>query len=392
MVLGLLLAGCGSSGKEVVFKEFVSDDGTVSIQMDESWAVEKVNDENGSEGWISAFTEDDSEGVVVMQLSKSVYGVGTDMDKWKEIIESTYPMSEMEDMEEPSVPGMNVDSAYSCVVTADGVKGAGRVVYGDTDYAFYCILYAAPKIDDKREEYFQKVCASFQENAPEIENASVVETTDTIQWFNNTCAVLTAVNSWENTMFGGLPANEASKQITQALLDNWWGVTDRASADETMDWLLAEGHRASFTDDMEYLEQAGAGEVPAEERVDFFLENFDIEVEEAENYAVWYGYYEKYGDKALLGWDYSRAMSILGNYYLSGYYTEAEALDKSMEVAKMIQESFDSWDDFMESYFVGYEYWAEESSEERRGIYEEMKAQADSPYNVDWNLTFEKTW
>ncbi len=392
IVLGLLLAGCGSSGKEIVFKEFVSDDGTVSIQMDESWAVEKVNDENGSEGWISAFTEDDSEGVVVMQLSKSVYGVGTDMDKWKEIIESTYPMSEMEDMEEPSVPGMNVDSAYSCVVTADGVKGAGRVVYGDTDYAFYCILYAAPKIDDKREEYFQKVCASFQENAPEIENASVVETTDTIQWFNNTCAVLTAVNSWDYTMFGGLPANEASKQITQALLDNWWGVTDRASADETMDWLLAEGHRASFTDDMEYLEQAGAGEVPAEERVDFFLENFDIDVEEAENYAVWYGFYETYGDNALLGWDYSRAMSILGNYYLSGYYTEAEALDKSMEVAKMIQESFDSWDDFMESYFVGYEYWAEESSEERRGIYEEMKAQADSPYNVDWNLTFEKTW
>ncbi len=392
IVLGLLLAGCGSSGKEIVFKEFVSDDGTVSIQMDESWAVEKVNDENGSEGWISAFTEDDSEGVVVMQLSKSVYGVGTDMDKWKEIIESTYPMSEMEDMEEPSVPGMNVDSAYSCVVTADGVKGAGRVVYGDTDYAFYCILYAAPKIDDKREEYFQKVCASFQENAPEIENASVVETTDTIQWFNNTCAVLTAVNSWDYTMFGGLPANEASKQITQALLDNWWGVTDRASADETMDWLLAEGHRASFTDDMEYLEQAGAGEVPAEERVDFFLENFDIDVEEAENYAVWYGFYETYGDNALLGWDYSRAMSILGNYYLSGYYTEAEAQDKSMEVAKMIQESFDSWDDFMESYFVGYEYWAEESSEERRGIYEEMKAQADSPYNVDWNLTFEKTW
>lgn len=392
MALGLLLAGCGSSGKEVVFKEFVSDDGTVSIQMDESWTVEKVNDEDGSEGWISAFTEDDSEGVVVMQLSKSVYGVGTDMDKWKEIIESTYPMSEMEDMEKPSVPGMNVDSAYSCVVTADGVKGAGRVVYGDTDYAFYCILYAAPKIDDKREEYFQKVCASFQENAPEIENASVVETTDTIQWFNNTCAVLTAVNSWDYTIFGGLPANEASKQITQALLDSWWGVTDRASADETMDWLLAEGHRASFTDDMEYLEQAGAGEVPAEERVDFFLENFDIDVEEAENYAVWYGFYETYGDNALLGWDYSRAMSILGNYYLSGYYTEAEALDKSMEVAKMIQESFDSWDDFMESYFVGYEYWAEESSEERRGIYEEMKAQADSPYNVDWNLTFEKTW
>ena len=46
----------------------------------------------------------------------------------------------------------------------------------------------------------------------------------------------------------------------------------------------------------------------------------------------------------------------------------------------------------MESYFAGYEYWAEESSEERRGIYADLKAASDSPYSVDFNLTLEKTW
>lgn len=46
----------------------------------------------------------------------------------------------------------------------------------------------------------------------------------------------------------------------------------------------------------------------------------------------------------------------------------------------------------MESYFVGYEYWAGEDSSERREVYEELKAAADSPYSIDWNLTLEKSW
>ncbi len=392
----LALTGCGGlkeeTPKEIVMKEYVSEDETVSIQMDESWKAEDVNEESGTEGWVAAFTEDDSEGILVMQLAKSVFGANADIDTWRDAIETSYQMSDIKEIEMPSIPDMEVEGAYSCVVTADEVDGAGLVVYGETEYAFYGILYAATEINEQKEEYFRNVCASFKETPPEVENTSTVEMTDTIQWFNNTCAVLTAVNNWDYTMFGGLPANESSQQIAQSLLSGWWDVSDRASADETMDWLLTEGHRLSFRDDMVYIGESGVGEVPEEERIDFLLESFVIDEEEAENYKNWYALYERYGDDALAGWDYSRAMSLLGNYYLAGYYTETEALDKSLEVAKLIQETFDSWDGFMESYFVGYEYWGEESSEERRGIYEDIKAQADSPYNIDWNLTLEKSW
>ena len=46
----------------------------------------------------------------------------------------------------------------------------------------------------------------------------------------------------------------------------------------------------------------------------------------------------------------------------------------------------------MDSYLRGYEYWAEESSDERRGIYEEIKAASDSPYQLDFQMSLEKTW
>ena len=176
------------------------------------------------------------------------------------------------------------------------------------------------------------------------------------------------------------------------MLEEWWSVTDRQTADENLDWLLNEGHRLTFVEDVTTFEEVGIQDVPAEERAALILENYIMTEDEAAQWAEWYNAYEQYGENALAGWDYSRAMSVLSNYYVAGYYTQEEALDKSLEVAATIQASFDSWEAFMESYFLGYEYWAEESSDERRAVYEEIKQASDSPYNLDWNLTLEKTW
>ena len=389
MILALMLVGCGS--KEVVMKEFTSDDQTVSIRMNEEWSKEDMG--TGNEGWIGATSKNGAEGVVVMQAAKNLYGASiTDMDSWKELINASYTMSEMKLIDNPSVPGMDVSETYSCTMSLDGVKGEGHILYGETEYAYYSILYVAVKMNAAKTEYFNKVCASFTETAPEIEDLSSIENTETIQWFNNTCAVLTAANKWDYTMFGGLPANDNSKSIVKNLLSEWWDVTDHESAEETMDWLLGEGHRVSFAEDMDFLAENGLADVAEEDRVDMILDNFDVDEEGARSYADWFAFYEQYGPDAAAGWDYSRAMSLLGYYYLAGYYTEEEALNKSLETAKVIQGTFDSWDSFMESYFVGYEYWAEESSDDRREIYEEIKTASDSPFSLDWGMTLEKSW
>lgn len=392
-IVMVVLAGCGS--KEVVMKEFTSKDQTVSIQMNKEWVVQEgiVEEELSwaAEGWIAMASENGSEAIIVTQMPKHIYNI-SDMDNFKELVNTSWEMSEIQSVDSPSVSGMDVAGTDSCKVRLENSTGDGRVLYGQTEYAYYGILYMANRIDAAREEYFDNVCVSFQETAPEIENTSVAGGSDAVQWFNNTCAVLTVSNGWDYTMFGGSSADESSKNIVQSLLSEWWEVTDRASADETMDWLLQEGHRISFVEEMEYLMEAGVADAPVEERADIVLENFEVDEEEAQKYADWLTLYEQYGPNTVAGWDYSRAMSLLGYYYLAGYYTEEEALDKSLETAETIQAAFHSWDDFMESYFIGYEYWAGESSEERREIYEEIKASSDNPFQLDWGMIFEKSW
>lgn len=385
MMLATVLAGCG--GKEVVMKEFKSPDETVTLQLDETWSTEDM----GVDGWIGASNKSGTDAAIIMQFDKMSSGL-SNIEEAKDLVESNYGFTDITETEKPVMEGVSGIEAYTCKMDLEGTKGDGYIVYGETDYAYYAFVFAANRMNDNKRSSFKASCESFKENAPEVENNSTVEATDTIRWFNAAYAVLTHANGWDYTMYGGMPANDSSMQLQVSLLEEWWGVTDRTSADETLEWLVSEGHNSDFLTDMNDFIELGIGDIAAENRADFLLENYELTEEQAQNYADCYTFYEANPEQAILGWDYSRAMSVLANCYLAGFYTETEALDQALAVAGKIQETFGSWEEFMESYFVGYEYWAEESSDERRALYEELKAASDNPYAVDFNLTLEKSW
>lgn len=384
VMLMALLAGCG----EVVMKEFKAPNETFSIWMDETWGAEDM----GNDGALAIFNKSGTEGIVIIQFRKNSEFAVSDIDGAKEAAATVLSMSGMADAEAPEIPVLENVCAQTAQITLDGQNEESYTVYGESDYAHYSMTYVAVKMTEKKKDMFKTACAGFAENAPEVENNFMTQMSDTILWMNGTNAVLTRANNWDYKLFGGLPANDESKAIEAQLLEDWWGVTDRQSAEETMQWILSEGHRSEFNETMGYYGVEGLADVEASDRVSWFLDNFDATEEQARSIADAYAFYEENGDRAIAGWDYGRAMSLLGYYYIAGYYTETEALDKSLEIAGEIQSLFTSWDEFMESYFVGYEYWSDEDSAERRAIYEELKAEEGSPYDLDFGMTLEKTW
>ncbi len=219
-----------------------------------------------------------------------------------------------------------------------------------------------------------------------------VKVTDTIRWMNGTHAVATAINGRDFHVFGLKSIDNDAMQKQQQYLKDSWEVTDQASAEESLRWLYEEGHHKAYGKEMEVLAEAGIAETAESERAAFVFEKFETTKEEAQLYADLYGAYEKSGGTAILAWDYSRAMALIEDSYIAGYYTETEALDKSLELAGRIQETYPSWDAFMEAYLTGYEYWSGESSQERRKIYDEIKGAEHSPYLLEWSMALEKSW
>lgn len=412
MLLTLTLTGCGTDAdnKSVADNEtaensetvtpFISEDGSVTIEAPGKWNQEDcaamVGDDSYSwmtAGWVM-LTGDNEDMLMVSQYPKHLFPM-KNLDDLKQTFSSTFPnMADEKTVESPKVSEMTVWETDTCKVTDEnGTPGELLVLYGETDYALYLIIYAAPsEIDDKATALFHQVCASFQETAPEVESDASAELSDTLRWFNNTFAILMAQNGWDFSLYGGLPEDEYGKSMAEYLLTNTWGVTDRESAEQTLDWLLEEGHRVPLTEELDTLASIGLADVPEEERAETILANFELDEQQAQRYANWFSLYEEYDTDTAAGWDYSRAMTLLSFYYLTGLYTEEEALEQSLAVAKTIQATFDSWDDFMESYFVGYEYGMEADSEDRREIYEQLKASPDNPFALDWNTTLEKSW
>lgn len=215
---------------------------------------------------------------------------------------------------------------------------------------------------------------------------------ETVLWMNGTYAIITELNQGDYTLFGGSEANEENKEMQQASLNEWWGVTDRASADETVQFLLDEGHRAEFAETMAAIDEIGGKDMSDEELRAIIMEAYQDEDATDLTLADYRGIYAEYGAEAIDAWDYVRAISLYGWYYIAGYYEKEEALDASLEVAKILQSKYSSWDEMMASYLRGYEYWAGESSEERQKIYESLKAEKNSPYNLNWNLELKKDW
>ena len=145
-----------------------------------------------------------------------------------------------------------------------------------------------------------------------------MELTDTVRWINASYAILTELNGWDYNRFAGLPANDTTRQMEIASLEEWWGVTDRASAEETLDWIMTEGHRTQFAEDMEGLKAMGMGD--ASDKTAFIRENLTVQSDdEIAMYVNWYAAYEAFGDDAIAGWDYCRALNLMSFYYLAGY-------------------------------------------------------------------------
>ena len=345
------------------------------------------------DGWLIAASSREDNAVFLLQFIKNgPSSQAGSMEDVKDIIKTSYNLSGETKAEAPEVPGMTNVTAITGRMSVDSTNVDAYIVYGETDYAYYSMAYAADKMNDSKIASFKVSCSKFRESAPEVEDRTTAELTDTIRWFNASYAVLTDLNGWDYNRFAGLAANDDVMAMEQKSLEEWWSVTDRATADSTLDWILTEGHRDTFAEDMAYLEEAGIRDIAPNERSAFLLDQFQMTADEAQNYADMFGFYEQYGPDAIAGWDYCRAMNLMSFYYLAGYYTEQEALDKSLEIARTMQPLFESWDDLMSSYMRGYEYWAEESADERRALYEDLKTREDNPYSVDFKTELEKTW
>lgn len=222
------------------------------------------------------------------------------------------------------------------------------------------------------------------------------EPTETVKWFNATYSPLTLMNEGDFNEIGSYVKTTENQAMMRKSLNEWWGVSDRKSADSTLQWLLKEGHRADFVKEMAQFKKDGRINLTATEWLNYTKHDQAYSTCLARMCKI----YKERGSHAIDAWDYCRAMSLLGMYYVAGYYSKEETLDKSLVIANMLRQNYHSWDDLMQGYNDGYQYWCgdditnpKSKSYARNQIFLQLKNNPDSLINtVAWNTPFQKTW
>ena len=180
----LMLQGCaGTQSPEKMLesmKEFSTEDGTASIYLNKNWTVEDL----GVDCWLCAGNALGNQVFIMMQSPKSSFnGYPLDMVEMKDLFRESYSFSG-EIVEAPEIPLMTGVTAEQGRMNTDLGTIDGYAVFGETDYAFYALLFGADNMNDGFLASAKVSCSQFQENVPEEVDYTTTELTDTVRWFN----------------------------------------------------------------------------------------------------------------------------------------------------------------------------------------------------------------
>jgi TPR repeat protein len=195
------------------------------------------------------------------------------------------------------------------------------------------------------------------------------------QWALATYAILTEINEERHDLLGGSERTPNKIESCRFLLVKFWGIHDREDLLEILAWLEKGGHRKAF--DRIARSRAGAPVAPTPG----IPEQPEPRAYPDDEEQIALKYREEFGAKSIAGWDYSRYIALCGWGYVAGYLTEKEAWEKIMPVARLLQNTFDSWEDLGKNYLVGREFWRPEGEADAiRYCYLKLLAEPTSPW------------
>jgi hypothetical protein len=200
-------------------------------------------------------------------------------------------------------------------------------------------------------------------------------------WALAAAALLTETNAGAHDILGGHVKSAMTVEGQRRALAEWWGVYDEDDLIEALAWIETEGHRKSFEELGAYVASLN------DEQLDRLEKEAENDPEARNQIALVKAHYGKLGEKSLLGWDYSRYIALCGWGFLAGYFTEDEAWERIMPVARGLQATFESWEDLGTNYLVGREFWSYEQTEanggEFRAAYARLVESPSGPWQVN---------
>lgn len=185
------------------------------------------------------------------------------------------------------------------------------------------------------------------------------------------------VNSIEST---------TDQETLADMLAEWWEVTDRETALETIGWLLEEGQHAGADPALAEISARGMAGISEDEKNDDGNKMGDVYA--IAEFALATGALSVGSlPKTVLGWDLVRAVNVARWTFLCGYIGEDEMWQAMQDAVDMAKRTFCSWEEYGLSFAVGRGVWRGDTDDYETAyeVVAVLLGQEESPWRqVEW--------
>lgn len=194
------------------------------------------------------------------------------------------------------------------------------------------------------------------------------------QWGRAMGSVLISINEGNVYYFGGYEVTEGNQKAAAKILEQSWGIKDRA------DLLLQVQNLLQNESRKEYLKEAKEMRSMSKKELKTALKQLSGDT--LTHYEmVWYNW-DKWKKKGLLAWDLCRISHLVQWGYVAGYLDIAEAQALIQPAAEKLKNKFANWDEVQRNWLDGYALFASIDAEHPAGtdyekrwqVYESLKA------------------
>ncbi|MDK8180143.1 DUF1266 domain-containing protein [Paenibacillus sp. UMB4589-SE434] len=137
-------------------------------------------------------------------------------------------------------------------------------------------------------------------------------------------------------------------------LAEMWEIVDFATAKETIEWLLNEGHRTKYNDIiLEIIKSKGSPEGIEQEIVDSFNEGCKTLFSVSKGKVKFTSPEDIVNFKTMEAWDYERVGFLARTCCFLNYITREEAMSYLQTVAKLASKAYPDWEAYMVGFLLG---------------------------------------
>jgi len=172
-----------------------------------------------------------------------------------------------------------------------------------------------------------------------------------------------AINAEQTEYFcDSLPTGSDVDEIKDNL-SNYYDISDRASALETLEWLYTSGHRVYF----DVIKGVMSGrdtqinvsslDAEAESRIREYCSNLQEAIDE----LIEEKFLKQRADLAqcsILAWDMGRLVLVTRCCFDAGYISDEEAWHYIMNACQASKKQYASWNEFASGYVIGRAMWS----------------------------------